>query len=276
MEIARYLGQMISEEKTELSLKISRSLDERYISFLKESRLEDEAIVQWRAQFIDYIGKALMAFDTIAVLEEVSDWAKQTGEGAVNVGVGIDELLETNKLYRKVIWEYIQINIDTEKTSVKSFLKINEIIDTILDHTAHTFSVSYVKYHKRTLKLAHEAILEISTPVVSISDKMAILPLIGEIDTNRAQILMESALTRCTELKSSELIIDLSGVPEVNTMVAHELYKLAKALKLIGVQTIFTGIRPETAQAMINLGISFLDFQTMGTLKQALMTKGII
>ena len=193
---------------------------------------------------------------------------------AVQYGVAIDELLSTNKLYRVVIWGFVKENIDRDSTNVASFLQINDIIDELLDHTAYVFSVSFVEFHKRTLGLAKDAMLELSTPVVSLSDKIAILPLVGELDTYRARILMETSLQRCADLKNSELIIDLSGVPIVDTMVAQELFQVAKALQLIGVRPTFTGLRPDIAQTVVNLGIDFKEIRTTGSLKQALKDIG--
>lgn len=272
LEQAKELGRLIVEQKMELSRQISERLNQRYVKFLQESNLEDQEILQWRAQLINYIGNALLQLGTEEVWEQVTDWATQTGEGAVKYGVAIDELLNTNKVYRQVIWDFIQENIDKESTKIDYLLRMNDIISSLLDHSAYIFSVSFVDYHKKTLVLAREEMLSISTPVVSLSDEIAILPLVGELDTYRAKILMETSLKSCATLGNSELIIDLSGVPIVDTMVASELFQVANALRLIGVKPTFTGLRPEIAQAVVNLGIDFKNIRITGSLKQALAT----
>ncbi|WP_409302996.1 STAS domain-containing protein [Peribacillus sp. SCS-155] len=270
METAKLLGKQIVEQQLELSRGISTGLKERYNQFLGESGLEDLEIVKWRGKLIGYIGTALMSLDTDSVWDEVTDWSRQTGQEAVNYGISIDQLLSTNKVYRTVIWDFLKEHIDKENARIDTILKMNEILDSIMDHAAYLFSVSYVENYKKTLSMAREAIVEISTPVVSLSDEIAILPLVGELDTDRARILMETSLERCASIGNSELIIDLSGVPVVDTMVASELFQVANALKMIGVKPTFTGIRPEIAQAMVGLGIDFKDIQTMGSLKQAI------
>ncbi|PLR83523.1 modulator protein [Bacillus canaveralius] len=270
MRSAKHLGQLIVGEKLTLSSKISENLNEKYIRFLEETDLDDQQIVQWRAKLIGYTGQALISFEVKVVWDDVNEWARNTGEAAVQYGVEIDELLNTNKIYRKVIWDFIQENIDKEITKIDSILRINQIIDSILDQTAYMFSVTFVEYHRKRLTLAKDAMLDISTPVVSISDEVAILPLVGELDTYRAKVLMESSLQRCASLGNSELIIDLSGVPIVDTMVASELFQVANALRLVGVRPTFTGLRPELAQAVISLGIDFKEIRILGTLKQAM------
>ncbi|CAH0343962.1 STAS domain-containing protein [Bacillus sp. CECT 9360] len=272
MQSAQTLGKQIVEQQLELSQKISVRLSEKYNNFLQESNLEDEAIVHWRAKLIGYIGSALIYFHTDDVWSDVTDWAAQTGRGAVQYGVAIDELLNTNKVYRSIIWEFLQEKIDRENTTIESILKINNIIDTIMDQTAYIFSVSFVEYHKKTLGIARKAFMEVSTPVVALSDEIAILPLIGELDTDRVTILIETSLERCAALGNTELIIDLSGVPMIDTMVAFELFRVANALTLLGVRPTFTGLRPEIAQAVVNLGIDFKKIQIMSSLKQAIAT----
>lgn len=269
---AKLIGNEIIRQQFQLSSKISRKLNERYTNFLYESDLEDEEIVKWRARLIELIGLALVSGQYDEVWEQVTDWAEQTGAGAVQYNIAIDELLQTNKVYREIIWEFVE-GLGKEEFTFATFLQINKVIDSILDQTAYIFSSSYVKHHAKTLRLARETMLDISTPIVTISDTIAVLPLVGDIDTYRARVLMETALKKCSDLRNSELIIDLSGVPIVDTMVANELFKVANALNLIGVKPTITGIRPEIAQAVVNLGIDFRNIRTLGTLKQALHQK---
>ncbi|WP_409292931.1 STAS domain-containing protein [Peribacillus sp. SCS-37] len=267
--LANQLGKVLINEKINISITISNYLDKRYNEFLDTSNLQNQAIVNWRAELIGYIGQALINNHIQDVMEMVTQWATQTAEGAVQYNIGIDELLQTNKVYRAAIWDFVK-EMETEEIKVETFLKINKVIDTILDHTAYVYGTSFVKYQENLLRLANEASLAISTPVVKINKRIAILPLVGSIDTHRAEVLKETSIKRAVELKITELYIDLSGVPFVDTMVANELFQVAKALTLIGVKPTFTGIRPEIAQAVVSFGIDFKDIETLGTLEQAL------
>jgi rsbT co-antagonist protein RsbR len=263
------IGQHIIDNALHFSKEITRQLEERYTTFLKNSNLQDSAITEWRANLIKLVGEAIKAGSSEELDDKVAEWARMTGEGAVQYGISIDELIQTNKLYRKVLLDYVEGYIETKEIPIKSFIKLNRILDGVLDHSSYIFSVSFVEHHKRTLETAQQAMLDISIPVVSLTDKIAILPLIGELDTYRARIMMDNSLKRCLELRNTELIIDLSGVPIVDTMVANELFQVNKALSLIGVRATFSGIRPDIAQAVVNLGIEFEQIEISGNLKQA-------
>jgi len=268
-------GQLIIDNQLELSKRISIALDKRYTTFLQDSKLEDDSIVQWRAQLIQYIGEALIKSSIDRVTNKVTEWARTTSMAAVNYGISIDQLLMTIKFYRKAIWDFIKENTMYQNEERDHLLRIGQVTDAVLDLTSHIFGVTFVEHHKQTLQLAHKEKLAISTPIVSLSKNIAILPLIGEIDIERVEILLESALNKCTGLGNTILIIDLSGVPLIDTFVANKLFMLANSLKLIGVKPVITGIRPEIAQAIISLKIDFNEVQTFASLKQVVNVHGV-
>ncbi|MBY6035043.1 STAS domain-containing protein [Fictibacillus nanhaiensis] len=265
------LGQLLIDDSLTISKNINKKLDTRYSNFIKESDLEDDEVTNWRRQLIILVGEAVLEGSDEIIKDRLNEWAYKTGEGAVAYGIAIDELLKTNKVYREVFWEYIETHLESE-VSVKKLLSMNRIIDSILAQTAYIFSVSFVKFHQKTLQQARDALLDISTPVVSITEDVAILPLVGDLDTYRAKLLMENSLKQCMKLNNRYLVIDLSGVPIVDTLVANELFQINKALNLIGVKTIFTGIRPDIAQTVVSLGIDFNDIAVSSNLKNALST----
>jgi len=111
---------------------------------------------------------------------------------------------------------------------------------------------------------------ELSIPVVRITKEIGVIPLVGEIDTHRAQILLENALKQGDAYKLRWLIIDLSAVPIIDTMVADQLFKVITALKLIGIDGVLSGIRPEISLTMVQLGIKSNDIVTFNSLYGAL------
>jgi len=102
-----------------------------------------------------------------------------------------------------------------------------------------------------------------------MTEEIGILPLVGDLDTKRAQYLMENALDKGKQYKLKWLIIDLSAVPIIDTMVADELFKIIAALKLLGIYVIISGLRPEIAQTMVNLGINLEEIKSFSSLHQA-------
>src|SRR5690606_34990298 len=115
-----------------------------------------------------------------------------------------------------------------------------------------------------------ELITEMSAPVIRLADTIGLLPLIGEINTHRAQVIFEKALEQSARNKIQTLFIDLSGVPIIDTMVAHQIFQLIKGLKLIGVTTALSGISPNIAQTSVQLGLDFSDIKVFNTLTQAI------
>jgi rsbT co-antagonist protein RsbR len=112
--------------------------------------------------------------------------------------------------------------------------------------------------------------LELSTPVVTIWDGILALPLIGTLDSARTQVVMESLLDAIVDTGGSIAIIDITGVPTVDTLVAQHLLKTVAAARLMGAQCIISGIRPQIAQTMVHLGVSFEEVRTTSSLADAL------
>lgn len=125
--------------------------------------------------------------------------------------------------------------------------------------------------YQKVLEQAKSAFLELSVPIVPLVKGTGVLPLIGNIDTERAQLILEETLKQSSKLKLENLILDLSGVLIVDTMVADQLYKVIDALSLLGVTTVLTGIRPEVAQTMVSLGLNIDKFKVKGNLHQAFL-----
>ncbi|WP_409294656.1 STAS domain-containing protein [Peribacillus sp. SCS-26] len=131
-------------------------------------------------------------------------------------------------------------------------------------------------YHsQKRLQGQQELIMELSSPVISLNREVALLPLVGDIDTVRAKFILENTLEHCSRLGVNNLLLDLSGVVMVDTMVAHQLFQLIEALSLIGVKTTLSGLRPEIAQTAVQLGLSFDKISIKSTLSNAINSSAI-
>lgn len=115
-----------------------------------------------------------------------------------------------------------------------------------------------------------QEMLELSTPVVKLWDGILALPMIGTLDSSRTQVVMEALLQRIVETGSQMAIIDITGVPVVDTLVAQHLLKTVTAARLMGAECIISGIRPQIAQTIVHLGVDLAGVSTKATLADAL------
>ena len=120
--------------------------------------------------------------------------------------------------------------------------------------------------HRQQMEL-----MELSTPVVQLWDEVLALPLIGTLDSNRTQVVMESLLQRVVDTGARIAIIDITGVPTVDTLVAQHLMKTVAATRLMGADCIISGIRPQIAQTIVHLGVNLNDIITKATLADAFL-----
>ncbi|WP_059170544.1 STAS domain-containing protein [Bacillus sp. FJAT-27445] len=180
----------------------------------------------------------------------------------------IREYMNSQKVALKYINQFIEENED--RVPIKQALSWYE---TTINAFNLSIAIFVESYHKNTmvrLMSQKDLINELSSPVIKLQGDSALLPLIGDIDTARAKIILENTLVQCVEQGVSSLCIDLSGVAIMDTMVANELFGLIKALKLIGVRSTISGVRPEIAQTAVQLGLKFEGVDFLPSLSQAL------
>lgn len=113
-------------------------------------------------------------------------------------------------------------------------------------------------------------IIELSSPIIPVSDQILVMPLIGIIDETRAKSLLDSALHRVTHSRASVVILDITGVPRVNAEVARAIVDMARALRLLGAQTILSGIRPDVARTLLTVDVDLSGMTTQSTLQAAM------
>jgi PAS domain S-box-containing protein len=123
---------------------------------------------------------------------------------------------------------------------------------------------------EQRLQRQRDEILELSTPVIQVWDKILVLPIIGTLDTLRATRLTEGLLEKIAHTQAEVAILDISGVPTIDTQVAQHLLKTVQAAALMGTVSIMSGVRPETAQSMVHLGIDMGRLRSRNTLQDAL------
>jgi rsbT co-antagonist protein RsbR len=141
-----------------------------------------------------------------------------------------------------------------------------ELLDKLGLHTVKAFQAS----REEVIGRQQIELLELSTPVVKLWDGILALPMIGTLDSARTQIVMESLLQKIVETESQIAIIDITGVPTVDTLVAQHLLKTVTALRLMGADCIISGVRPQIAQTIVHLGVDLQGVTTKANLADAL------
>ena len=139
----------------------------------------------------------------------------------------------------------------------------------LLDRLGLYTTEMFQKGREQLIARQQQEMLEISTPVVELWQGILALPLIGTLDSARTQIVMENLLARIVETGAEIAIIDITGVPTVDTLVAQHLLKTVAAARLMGAECVISGIRPQIAQTIVHLGVDLQDVVTKGTLADA-------
>lgn len=206
-------------------------------------------------------------------IEEFNNWidsiAQDEGHQITPLEEIIGEFFRTLNQYMDLLEEYVVQH--HEKISVQQIMIWTKEISDSINQIILQFTIQHSKAVANRLNAQQNMIIEMSAPVISLTKEIGFLPLVGEINTHRAQVIFEKALTQCSDKQLGMLFIDLSGVPIIDTMVAHQIFQLISGLKLIGVKAALSGISPEIAQTAIQLGLNFTDIKVYGTLSQAMI-----
>ena len=141
----------------------------------------------------------------------------------------------------------------------------------LLDKLGLYTTEAFQKTREEIISRQQQEVLELSTPVVQLFEGILALPLIGTLDSARTQVVMENLLQRIIDTSAEIAIIDITGVPTVDTLVAQHLLKAVAAARLMGADCIISGIRPQIAQTIVHLGVELNNVITKATMADAFM-----
>ncbi|MFI9061989.1 STAS domain-containing protein [Streptomyces sp. NPDC053429] len=167
---------------------------------------------------------------------------------------------------KEVLLAIIRESIDDSDLLLSAALLINQLLDAA---GALSFA-TYMEGREEIIRRQSRQLLEVSTPVVRLWRQVVAVPLIGTLDTARTQVVMENLLQAIQDEDAQVAIIDITGVPTVDTAVAQHLMQTVRAVRLMGAGCIISGIRPTIAQTIAQLGIDLFDILTRATLAEAL------
>jgi rsbT co-antagonist protein RsbR len=193
--------------------------------------------------------------------EKVSDYAHRV----VQLGWSLKYISEGLKELSLIIFTKMTDGLP-EAEKMKIVWEFDKSLSPINNELIHQYAESW----ERTVSLQKIALQELSAPLIPIFENITIMPLVGTIDTERAKQIMENLLTGVVKHRAEVVLIDITGVPVVDTMVAHHIIQASEAVRLVGAKCLLVGIRPEIAQTIVNLGIDLSQVITKNSLQKGM------
>ncbi|WP_163540006.1 RsbT co-antagonist protein RsbRA [Gracilibacillus sp. YIM 98692] len=227
------------------------------------SSISEELYQSTNREFVNVIFNSIHSQKSKEALDNFSD-------RLINLGWPLSYIVDGLQTFRRVTMEFILGQSDQINT--ESFLKISKVVDGWVEPIIKQLVNEYSGSWEHTVSLQRLALQELSAPLIPVMDKITVMPLIGTVDTERAKFIMENLLEGVMKHNAEVVLIDITGVPVVDTMVAHHIIQAAEAVRLIGATCILVGIRPEIAQTIVNLGIDLSKFPTKSSLRKGFKT----
>jgi rsbT co-antagonist protein RsbR len=200
-------------------------------------------------------------------VEALQHYARDLSERIIPRGVETHEVVGIVLLLRDVLarslFEKYQGN----------FALLNRVLDAYepaANRIANTVAVSFVEERERVIRQQQDSIRELSTPVLPVRERLLILPIIGVLDTERARQLTEQLLLGIRTHRARVVVIDITGAPDIDEVVANHLVRTVDASRLMGASVIITGLSPEIAQTLVTIGVDLSKMNTIGDLQGGL------
>lgn len=197
-------------------------------------------------------------------VEALEAYAKNLSERIIPRGVETHEVLGVVLLLRDVLARSLFEKYQSDRQMLTQVL---DAYEPAANRIAVTVGVSFVQERERVIRRQQLAIRELSTPVLKVRDQLLILPIIGALDTGRARQLTEQLLHGIRENRARIVVVDITGVPEIDMEVANHLVQAVRASGLMGARVIITGLSAEIAQTLVNLGVDLSMMQSVGDLQ---------
>jgi rsbT co-antagonist protein RsbR len=235
----------------------------------RPDRTSRQELADYSGRFLGELRRALRAGDTnimsVAwsgvrhVLDEISAIRAQQGFSPSDTALFVFSL-------KQPLFDRVRSNLANDAAGLASLTEeLNTLIDTLGLYTIEVFQ----RGREQVIIRQQQELMELSTPVVTLWEGVLALPLIGTLDSARTQVVMENLLQRIVDSGASIAIIDITGVPTVDTLTAQHLLKTVAAARLMGADCIISGIRPQIAQTIVHLGVELGSVVTKATLADA-------
>jgi rsbT co-antagonist protein RsbR len=254
--LLRELVAHLRESRTQLREEWARRITEAQ---LLTAMSKDEIFAEATALYDNYVD----VLETGSV-EALQAYARNLSERIIPRGVETHEVVGIVLLLRDVLARSLFAKYHAD------FTKLNRVLDAYepaANRIANTVAVSFVRERERVIREQQEAIRELSTPVLPVRERLLILPVIGTVDPLRARQLTEQLLRGIRTNRARVVVMDITGVPAMDQTVANHLVLTVEASRLLGATVIVTGLSPELAQTLVNIGVDLSKMNTVGDLQ---------
>jgi rsbT co-antagonist protein RsbR len=197
-------------------------------------------------------------------VEALQAYARDLSERIIPRGVETDEVLGIVLLLRDVLARSL---FDKYRHDFELFNRVLDAYEPAANRIAATVGVSFVQERERVIRQQQEAIRELSTPVLQVRERLLILPIIGVLDGQRARQLTEQLLRAIRSNRAKVVVIDITGVPEIDSTVANHLVQTVDASGLMGASVIITGLSSEIALTLVTIGVDLSKMNAIGDLQ---------
>ncbi|CEH30452.1 STAS domain-containing protein [Aneurinibacillus migulanus] len=267
METIQNIADYLLEQNEHIAAEIfAKATEEVETLYTQDEFTKRTAFI---ADFILFFGHYLRDGEQAASYHNLIEKSRLLGKIEAQTGKRISDCMPLYSIIRTLFTESILSDdrFSLTKEEILAFgAKFHAFFDVFLRETVQAFN----DFKDILLKTVREELNELSAPIVPIDKGIAILPLIGAIDSHRARYILEKGILRVVDLKIQYLIIDFSGLQTIDTLVADYLFKIENVLRLLGIEAVVTGIRPAIAKTAIDIGIDLSSIKAYGTVQQAL------
>jgi rsbT co-antagonist protein RsbR len=237
----------------------------------KDTRISEKDLRAQAKEFLSLLQQASQLGDITDTSgphwKEITNFLEELSQQRVQQGFSSDQTATFVFSFKKPFFDRLRSELlkDPEALAEETWLA-SELLDRMGLLTVRAFQ----KKREELINRQQEELLELSTPVVKLWDGVLAVPMIGTLDSARTQLVMESLLQRIVEMGAEIAIIDITGVPTVDTLVAQHLLKTVTAIRLMGADCIISGVRPQIAQTIVHLGVDLQGVTTKANLADAL------
>jgi len=236
---------------------------------VRRDLMKDSELREQSREFLNLFTQAAQTGSDVseAIWKPVKDFLGQITRSRVLLGFTPSETATFIFSLKQPLFDVIRAAVKDPKDLVSEMWTTT----TLLDKLGLYVMELHQQNREEVIHRQQEELLELSTPVVQLFENILALPLIGTLDSARTQVVMENLLQRIVETGATISIIDITGVPTVDTLVAQHLLKTVAAARLMGADCIISGIRPQIAQTIVHLGVDLSEVTTKATLADAFM-----